>query len=156
MTWENVEDLLMKEMQDFTFKIQALAPYKSSYMSDLRGELVPFIHVDGKRVRTNSNRLHDSITFKYVHTNGLDIVAQTVVSGSIPYYDDAVLKPTREVARHYGRTEYGSIRYADSKIKIKENKNFMYYMKGEHHMQDLISKWNNVTIEVTDDMGDFL
>lgn len=156
MRWEVIEGRILDDMEDFTRLIQSMAPKNSVYVSKDRGKVVDYIYVDGKRVRSNTNTLFNSIVFSYNNTNGKDIIAQTKVQGNIPYYERAVLSQRLDVASHYGRIEYGSQRYADSEEFSVLNRNYMYYMEGEHLMRALVNKWNGLEIPVSNKIGDFL
>lgn len=155
MNWKVIENELLKDMEYFTKKVKELAPKNSSYKSNFNGKLVDFIFVDNKKVKTNTNRLYESITFDYKTLGGKNIVAQTVVRGDVPHYDKAVLSKVIHYARHYGRTEYGNVRYPNSVEHTKPNRNYLYYMKGEKYMQMVVNKWNGQTLKVRDKIGDF-
>lgn len=155
-TWSAIEQEIIADATTFATKVKYLAPQNSKYISIDRGKLVDYIYVDNKRVRTNTNRLFESIYMTRQYTKGADMLFQVVSkSGKVPYYHDAVLKKTRTVAQHYMRTEYGSTRYSNSVERQKENKNYLYYMKGVPFLQEFIGKWNGRTIRVSDDIGDF-
>lgn len=146
MEWEQLESIILLEMRNFTNSLKELAPYNSQYRGLLNYQPVNFIHVDGKRVRTNTNTLRNSINFRYTKT-GNNIVAQTYVAGNLPYYDKVVNSPTITYAIHYGRTEYGSLRYSNSKEITKANRNYQYYVRtGESLMRNLVGKYNGATL----------
>lgn len=156
MRWVDIELKLKTDANNFGRKVKELAPKNSSYIGLDNGKLVDYIYVEGKRVRTNSNNLYNSINTTQVYGNGKSIITKVVVdSGKVPYYDAAVLKSTREVALHYGRTEYGSKRYGNSRIKIKQNRNYLYYMLGEQYMIEFMGKWNGRTIKIEDSIEVF-
>lgn len=156
MKWANIETQLINDGRRFSEQIKNLAPQNSKYVSIDQGKIVDYIYVDGKRVRTNTNNLFQNVVFKQEGLNNDRIVMKTVVDTSVvPYYEKAVLSKTLTVAKHYRRTEYGSVRYGASIEYKKENRNYLYYMRGESLMQGLISKWNGKIIEVTDDIEVF-
>lgn len=156
MKWANIETELVNDGRKFSEGVKNLAPQNSKYVSIDKGKVVDYIYVDGRRVRTNTNNLFQNVVFKQEGLNNDTIVMKTVVDTSVvPYYDKAVLSKTLTVAKHYRRTEYGSIRYGSSIEYQKENRNYLYYMRGESLMRELISKWNGKTIEVEDDIEVF-
>lgn len=150
-----IENSIRMDMELFARKVKELAPQNSNYVGLSNYKVVDYIHVDGARVRTNSNNLYNSINMvETLRTNNRTIY-QVVVVGDVPYYEQAVLSPEIEVAFHYGRTEYGSVRYSNSIVTRKTNRNYLYYIKGEVEMRALISKWNNQTFTTTEKIGDY-
>lgn len=155
MTWIDIQNELIQDFMKLTQTLKDLAPKNSTYQSRDNGKLVDYIYVDGKRTRSNTNNLYNSIGFD-IEFVGNDIVSRTVVSGSVPYYDKAVLKPTLTVATHHGRVEYGNDRYPTSIVGEVINRNYLYYMfQGEIEMLGLKSKWDGKTFKVESSIGDF-
>lgn len=156
MKWATIETQLINDGRRFSEEIKNLAPQNSKYVSIDNGKVVDYIYVDGRRVRTNTNNLYQNVVFKQEGLNNDRIVMKTVVdTGLVPYYEKAVLSKTLTVAKHYRRTEYGAKRYAVSIEYKKENRNYLYYMRGESLMRNLISKWNGKSIEVSDNIEVF-
>ena len=133
-------------MRIFLSNYKNLAPQNSNYISKDRGRLVDYIYVDNKKVRTNSNRLYQGVRSQ-VSKNGNTLTLSTLAGGNISYYEKAVLSPTRKVAYHYGRTEYGDVRYDSIEID-KENTNYLYYLKGTGELYDFINKYNGKVFTV--------
>ena len=156
MSWALLKTEILSDYLNFHNQIKSLAPQNSSYRSKEKGRLVDYIYVDGKRVRTNTNNLFNSITYIQEDYAGSNMIFKTVVDTSrVPYYDKAVLQPYLTVAFHYGRTEYGDTRYAESSTTLKENRNYLYYLKGQNLMTQLISKYNGRVVETDESIGDF-
>lgn len=151
-----IDKAIRLDMERFSLNIKELAPKNSKYIGLSNYKIVDFIHVDGKRVRTNSNRLYESINMVVKSDTKNRTVYQVGSFGDLPYYDDAVLKQTIEVAYHFGRSEYGDIRYNGSKIVHRPNRNYLYYMKGINEMRSLIGKWNNQVIKTEESIGEYL
>lgn len=157
MSWGNIEQEIIRDSKKFGIQIKELAPQNSTYISYDKGKLVDYIYVEGKRVRTNSNRLYENIYQTIQYTDKRNMLFQTVVNKSrVPYYNEAVLSKTRTVAYHYLRSEYGKLRYSKSIERVKENKNYMYYMKGIAFMESLINKWNGKVFTISNDIGEFV
>lgn len=140
-TWTKIESEIIKDFETFANQVKNLAPQNSTYISKHNGKVVNYIFVEGKRVKTNSNRLYESINTK-MSRQGNDLTLEVVAGEGINYYEKAVLHKNRKVAYHYSRTEYGSKRYEGSKVVNKENTNYLYYMNGVSFMQQFISKYN--------------
>ena len=155
MRWEDIQVELIQDFMTLTRTLKELAPKDSSYQSKDNGKLVDYIYVDGKKTRTNTNTLYNSINFDLEFV-GKDIVSRTVVKGDVPYYEKAVLRPTLTVAHHYGRVEYGTKRYPTSIVGEVINKNYKYYVyQGELEMLGLKSKWDGRTFKVENGIGEF-
>lgn len=154
MTWKDIEANIISDFNDFFIKLRDLAPYNSNYISVHEGKVVDYIFVGGKRVRTNSNKLFQNINkVEEITANNGKTLKVVVDTSNVPYYSRAVLEETRTVARHYGRTEYGDLRYGSSREYQKKNDNYLYYMKGQTYLAEFINKWNNTTFEVVEGMG---
>ena len=145
-----------QDARKLTNIIKGHAPRNSRYQSNDNGRLVDYIYVEGKRVRSNTNRLYESITFRNENLGTNQTTFSTVVQGDIPYYEEAVLTPTIRYARHFGRSEYGSIRYGSNSIEYdKPNRNYLFYMKAESAMLDIVSKWNGKVYHSKESIGDY-
>lgn len=163
MKYSEVERMLLQDIRTAHEKLKNLAPQDSEYVSDYRGKLVDFIFVDNVKTYTNTNHLFNSIEYRerrsisanYKH----DIEVTTAVSSSVvPYYNRAVLSPTLLAARQYGKSEYGSYRVDPRYVDEfeKDNRNYMYYMRGEYIYRDLKSRWDGKRFEVEDSIGGFI
>ena len=147
---------LENDARNLTRVIKGHAPRNSKYISNDNGRLVDYIYVDGKRVRSNTNRLYEAITFVSSSSATNETTFSTIVQGKIPYYEDAVLKPTLTYARHFGRSEYGSLRYgANSREITKPNRNYLFHMKAESTLSDIINKWNGKVFHTKESIGDY-
>lgn len=156
MKWHDVETQIINDGQRFSDRVKNLAPQNSKYVGRDNGRLVDYIYVEGQRVRSNSNTLYNNISYVQQGISGKELVLKTVVnSGAVPYYDEAVMQPNRTVAIHYGRQEYGSKRYSNSVELVKENRNYLYYMRGSVFMEELINKYNGKTVIVDESMEAF-
>lgn len=156
MTWNDIELELKADLETLTKSLKELAPKDSTYTGLYNYRKSDFIFVEGKRVYTNTNSLYNSITYDLKTTSGKNLIATTKVVGDIPYYDKVVNEPFITVALHYGRSEYGSIRYPSSEIYQKENRNYNYYVEqGLIEMLGLSLEWNGRTFNVKDKIGDF-
>lgn len=155
MTWNDLNIKMIGHLMEMSSRIKELAPKDSKYVSNDNGKLVDYIYVDGKRTRTNSNTLYNSIQFDLEY-NGKNMIAKTVVKGDIPYYEKVVDRRTITVARHYRRSEYGSVRYGSSVIFEKDNRNYNYYVAGaKHEARRFRRRWNGKTFKITDNIEVF-
>ena len=78
-----------------------------------------------------------------------------VNGGNVPYYNNVVNNPTITYARHYGRSEYGNVRYSNSKEITKNNRNYKYYKDGNQYVMNLMTKYNGKSYKVTDSIGGY-
>ena len=63
MTWIDIQNELIQDFMKLTQTLKDLAPKNSTYQSRDNGKLVDYIYVDGKRTRSNTNNLYNSIGF---------------------------------------------------------------------------------------------
>ena len=155
MTVKEVEENILKDSRSALEKIRQLAPQNSRYKSYDRGKLVNYIYVDGRRVFTNSNNLFNSLKVETRNQPFSKVIELVVSENDVPYYREAVLERTRIVARHFGRTDYGKLRYGTSEMVVKGNRNYMYYDDGIQYVKDVIAKWDGKIINVTDSIGEW-
>lgn len=157
-TWSAIEGEIKRDLELIYRYIQSLAPQNSRYVSIDRGRVVDYIYVDGKRTRTNTNNLFNSVSIgERSSGNGKDLVSIVYVDGGrVPYYQRAVLSPTLRVAKHFGRTEYGRKRYGSESVeKDVVNRNYLYYMKAEGYVASIIGKYNGREYRITDSIEVF-
>lgn len=156
MTTDDLVNELRSKFNTIHSELKALAPYNTSYQSNMNGKLVPFIFVNGRRVYGNTNTLYNSVEHSIVE-EGNNLTSRVYVDSSkVPYYEKAVLSPTIQYARHYGRSEYGSVRYAKSVEKVKKNRNYLYYMNGAvTTVLPILAEYNGREIKVTDSINKY-
>lgn len=156
MKYINLETSLLNDTRKFHEDVKKLAPQNSTYIGKDNGKVVDYIYVDGKRVRSNTNNLYNSILQRIEGSSGKNMTIKTYVDTSqVPYYDRAVLSPTLLVAGHYGRVDYGNKRYVGSVEFTKENRNHLYYLEGQESLRNFINKWNGLVVEIEDSLEDF-
>ena len=156
MTTQEVVDYILQDFNGVYKAIKNLAPQNSKYRSYDRGKLVNYIYVDGRRTYSNTNKLFNSVVNTIVQ-DGNTIISKIYVDKSkVPYYEKAVLQPTITYAKHFGRSEYGKIRYGQSRLITKKNRNYLYYMKGALEVSSVIGSWNGSVINVTDNIEDYM
>lgn len=158
---KTTDDLIQALLKDFGTiydYMKNLAPENSSYIGLYNFKKVDFIFVNNKRVYTNTGTLKNSV-MQSVKDNGGSIVYDIYVPDSlVPYYDRAVLSKTLTRARHYGRIDYGTVRYTnvdrwkESFEEEVDNRNYLYYMKAEGYVNSIISKYANQKFYVEDDI----
>lgn len=157
-SWGAIEGEIKRDLELIYRHIKSLAPQNSRYVSVDRGRVVDYIYVDGKRVRTNTNNLFNSVSIgERSSGNGKDLVSIVYVDGGrVPYYQKAVLSPTLRVAKHFGRTEYGSKRYGSESVERDViNRNYLYYMKAEGYVSSVIGKYNGREYKISDSIEVF-
>ena len=159
---KTTDALIVKLLKDFTsiYKyVKELAPQNSSYIGLDNFKPSNYIFVNNKRVYTNSGKLKNSV-IESVTKKGVNIVHEIYVpASSIDYYEKAVLSPTLTRTKHFGRIDYGTVRYyggqkwyENSRDEVVENRNYLYYMKGESFARSVINKYNGMKIYVEDDI----
>ena len=158
-TTESVLAELMFTLHTIHKTLKELAPINSKYSGIDNFKKVNYIFVNNKKVHTNSGNLKRAVVARE-NKKGINIVHDVYVSSaSVPYYKKAVLSPTLTRARHYGRLEYGDIRYSNNirwKSSIVENvanRNYMYFQKGVGFIRSEIGIYNGKKIYVSDDIG---
>lgn len=158
MTTEQVIQEITNDILFIYRKFKGLAPQNSEYMSNHRGKLVDYIFVNGKRVRTNTNNLFNNVFLRESPLgDGKGLRYSVVVNGgNVPYYNNVVNRPMIIYARHYGRSEYGDVRYTNISVeKTKKNRNYKYYKDGNQYVMNLMTKYNGKTYKVTDSIGGY-
>lgn len=159
MWWKDIEFELGWDIMQAHEELKELAPQNSKYVSYHRGQLADYIFVDNIKTYTNTNHLFNSISYKETQLSGKSFIATTYVDGNtVPYYQEAVLSPILKYARQHGKTEYGSFRHSPQYVdeREKENRNYMYYMRGSYIFRTRLGGWNNRIYRVKDSIGDFL
>lgn len=157
-SWGAIEGEIKRDLELIYRYIQGLAPQNSRYVGIDNGRVVDYIYVEGKRVRTNTNNLFSSVSMGEESLgSGKNLVSRVYVdSGRVPYYQKAVLSPTLKVAKHFGRTEYGSKRYGSESVeKDVVNRNYLYYMKAEGYVANILGKYNGREYRITDSIEVF-
>lgn len=157
MTTDQVIQEITNDIIFIYRKFKELAPHNSKYISNHRGKLVDYIFVNGKRVRTNTNNLFNNVFLRESPLgdgNGLSYRI-FVNGGNVPYYNNVVNRPMIIYARHYGRSEYGNVRYSNSKEITKNNRNYKYYKDGNQYVMNLMTKYNGKSYKVTDSIGGY-
>lgn len=157
MTTEQVIQEITNDILFIYRKFKSLAPQNSEYMSNHMGKLVDYIFVNGKRVRTNTNNLFNNVFLRESPLgDGKGLRYSVFVNGgNVPYYNNVVNNPTITYARHYGRSEYGSVRYSNSVEKTKKNRNYKYYKDGNQYVMNLMTKYHGKNYKVTDSIGGY-
>jgi hypothetical protein len=156
MTTDTIVNELRNRFETIHKELKALAPQNTTYVSNFRGKLAPFIFVEGRRVFGNTNNLFNSVEHTIIE-QGNNLTSRVYVDSSkVPYYEKAVLSPTIQYARHYGRSEYGSIRYAKSVERVKKNRNYLYYMSGAvTTVLPILAQYNGKEFKVTDSINKY-
>lgn len=159
MKWADIERNIRLDIETIHKEIKELAPQNSTYTELYRGRMVDFIIVGGNRVYSNTNNLYNSVMLR-VENSGNDIIATTFVDETrVPYYSRAVLLEYFNVIKKRSYTEYDEMGYFNPRSdewKLKENRNYLYYMKAVPMVRATLSKWNGTTFRITDKIGDFL
>lgn len=158
MSWGAIERELFNDIWDIHLAIKDLAPQNSKYTSRHRGKTVNYIFVDNVKTYTNTNNLFNSVQLKErSSSNSHDKTYVTFVSsGKVPYYEKAVLRPTLPIAYHSAKIEYGKYRVQSSWEEEIENRNYMYYMKAQGRVKNMISKWDGKVFKVKESIGGYL
>lgn len=157
ITTQTVLDELNVSFNKIYAHLRDLAPYNTTYVGIDNYKQVDYIFVENKRVRGNTNTLRNSVVQSQELLGKAQLTHKvSVSSASVPYYEKAVLSNTLTRAKHYGRLEYGNVRYANSTIEIVTNRNFEYYMQGLSFVQGEIRQYNNRKYHVSDDIKEWM
>lgn len=155
MTTQEIVDGILSNFTDVYQFIRNLAPQNSKYRSYDGGKLVNYIYVNGRRTYSNTGNLHRSVVNSIVNDGNVITSKIYVDKSAVPYYEKAVLSPTITYAKHFGRSEYGQVRYGSSRLVTKKNRNYLYYMKGALEASSVIGAWNGLTFNVTDSIENY-
>lgn len=163
MTTHNFIVQLQASINKIHIHLRDLAPKDSKYVGVDNFKPVDFIYVNNNRVYTNSNTLWNSVSLRE-NRKGVDLIYDTYVPGSaVPYYEKVVYNKTITRAYHYGRLEYGDVRYRGNEVSWKNsmeqevpNRNYMYYQKAESFIKaELIGRYDGLKIEVSENIKEW-
>lgn len=155
--WKHIEYLLKNDLIDTHRHIRDLAPRDSRYKGMYKGMLVDYIMVNNNPIFSNTNNLYNSVEFKFQGDLQKGGKFLTFVSTQrVPYYDKAVLEPEIRTFLTWGTRDYGDMYYPYYSVEDwKENRNYLYYMRGESFVKQTLKKWDKRSYKINGRMDDF-
>lgn len=103
-----------------------------------------WVYVDDVPVFNRTGNLEASISTRVRTLSGNNLAHEVYVSkGAVPYYQEAILSPTREVIYHWDdftyKREYGSYRPSNGYVVGElANRNYMHFMKAEPSVKAIV------------------